>query len=451
VLDAFADLDTREAAAAAERVPVDRDWRLDGRRLLDAAGRLAPPPVPLAYGSGVERNLDLLERLAAGRELLGTSPETVGRAKDPFAFAALLRELGVPHPEVRREPPPVADDGAWLTKRVGGAGGAHVRLATEPPAPGRYYQWRAAGRPVSVLVAGDGSGHAVSLAFSEQWPDPTPERPFRYGGAAAPASLPDRLAGALGDVAARVAAASHLRGLGSVDALADGDAFHVLELNPRWGASFDAYELAYAVPLFGLHVEACRGRLPRPLPAPARAAASATLWAPERVVVPEGFRWPTWTADRGVAGTVVPAGGPICTIFGEALTAAEARRWRGPARWRCSRGCGDTGGRPPPLLAPPLPLAAGEGRGEAAAPLTPAGSRRSSAARARSGGRPASARGTAGWRPCTGRCPSARSALGETRSAPARVAGTQPRPARSCSFPTTGLATRTATNARGGW
>ncbi len=325
VLDAFADLDTRGAATAADKLPVDRDWRLDGARLLEAAGRLAPPPVPLAYGSGLERNLDLLESLAAGRELLGTSPAAAGRAKDPFAFAALLRELGVPHPEVRREPPPEAKGGAWLTKRVGGAGGAHVRLATEPPAPGRYYQWRAAGRPVSVLVAGDGSGHAVSLASSEQWPDPTPERPFRYGGAAAPASLPDRFAGALGEAAARVAAASHLRGLGSVDALVDDDAFHVLELNPRWGASFDAYERAYEVPLFGLHVGACRGRLPGPSPTPARAAASATLWAPERVVVPEGFRWPTWAADRGTAGTVVPAGGPVCTILGEGLTPAEAR------------------------------------------------------------------------------------------------------------------------------
>jgi hypothetical protein len=200
---------------------------------------------------------------------------------------------------------------------------------TEAPAPGRYYQRRAAGRPVSALVAGDGSGRAVVLALSEQWPDPTLEQPFRYGGAAAPASLLDRLAGALGEAAARVAAASHLRGLGSVDALVDDDAFHVLELNPRWGAAFDAYERAYEVPLFGLHVGACRGRLPGPSPTPARAAASATLWAPERVVVPEGFRWPTWTADRGTAGTVVPAGGPVCTILGEGLTPAEARELAG--------------------------------------------------------------------------------------------------------------------------
>jgi hypothetical protein len=175
VLDAFADLDTRGAATAAEKLPVDRDWRLDGARLLEAAGRLAPPPVPLAYGSGLERNLDLLESLAAGRELLGMSPAAAGRAKDPFAFAALLWELGVPHPEVRREPPPVADEGLADQARRRCRRGA---CATRRRAAGarRYYQRRAPGRPVSVLVAGDGAGRRQPRLLSEQWPDPTPER-----------------------------------------------------------------------------------------------------------------------------------------------------------------------------------------------------------------------------------------------------------------------------------
>lgn len=324
VLDAFADLDTREASAACERVPVDGDWRFERERLLDAARRLAPPPTPLAYGSGFERGTGLLEELAEGRELLGTAPAAVRRAKDPFGFAALLAGLGVPHPEVRRGPPGPAD--GWLAKRVGGAGGGHVRPADTAGAaePGRYYQRRVPGRPVSVLVAGDGD-EAAALAVSEQWADPAPARPFRYGGAAAPASLPDRLAARLGELAAQVAAAAGLRGLGSVDGLLDHDDFHILELNPRWGAAFDAYERACDLPLFGLHVEACRGRLPRPLPALVRAAASAVLWAPGRLVVPAGFRWPPWAADRSAPGTVIPAGGPVCTVLGEGLDAAEAR------------------------------------------------------------------------------------------------------------------------------
>jgi uncharacterized protein len=233
------------------------------------------------------------------------------------------------HPEVGRAPPP-AGGADWLAKRAGGAGGAHVRPAAGgalPPAePGRYFQRRAPGHAVSALVAGDGAGGAVVLGFSGQWCDPAPGRPFRYGGAAAPADLPAGVAGSLGGAAARVAAAGGLRGLGSVDALVEGGAFSVLELNLRPGASLDAYERACEVSLFAIHARACREGVAGLAPLrPARAAASCVVWAPERLVVPEGFRWPGWSADRGAAGTVVPAGGPVCTVLGEGLSAAEAR------------------------------------------------------------------------------------------------------------------------------
>ena len=323
VLDAFADLDTREAASAVAQVPVDADWRFVLEPLLAAARRLAPPPVPLAYGSGFERCPDLLAELAVGRELLGSAPAAIRRAKDPFAFATLLHELGVPHPAVRREPPD--DPAGWLVKRAGGAGGGHVRPATaQTRGPDHYFQRLVPGRAVSVLLAGDGR-EAVTLGFSEQWSDPAPGRPYRYGGAAVPADITAGLAAALADAARHVAAASGLRGLGSVDALVDADGFHILELNLRPGASLDAYERACGRPLFALHLAACRGTLPDGPLAPVRAAAAALVRAPERTVIPEGFRWPVWSADRGAPGTVVAAGGPVCTVLGEGRAAAEAR------------------------------------------------------------------------------------------------------------------------------
>ena len=324
VLDAFADLDTREAASAVAQVPVDADWRFVLEPLLAAARRLAPPPVPLVYGSGFERCPDLLAELAVGRELLGSAPAAIRRAKDPFAFATLLHELGVPHPAVRREPPD--DPAGWLVKRAGGAGGGHIRPAVtaQTRGPDHYFQRLVPGRAVSVLLVGDGR-EAVTLGFSEQWSDPAPGRPYRYGGAAVPADITAGLAAALADAARHVAAASGLRGLGSVDALVDADGFHILELNLRPGASLDAYERACGRPLFALHLAACRGTLPDGPLAPVRAAAAALVRAPERTVIPEGFRWPVWSADRGAPGTVVAAGGPVCTVLGEGRAAAEAR------------------------------------------------------------------------------------------------------------------------------
>ncbi|MGH6944526.1 MAG: ATP-grasp domain-containing protein, partial [Geminicoccaceae bacterium] len=128
VLDAFDDLDTRACALASERVPTGDGWSFDEEALLEAAERLAPPPVPLVWGSGFERAPGLLERLGRGRPLLGNDAGTVRRIKEPFGFAARLADLEIAHPEVRRTPPP--DPKRWLIKRVGGAGGSHVRPTT---------------------------------------------------------------------------------------------------------------------------------------------------------------------------------------------------------------------------------------------------------------------------------------------------------------------------------
>ena len=327
VLDAFNDVDTQACALASERVPIDDAWRFDEGRLLTAARRLAPPPVPLVWCSGFERTTGLLEKLAEGRTLYGNDAATAARIKDPFAFAARLAELGLDHPEVRREPPD--DPESWLIKRVGGAGGAHIRPATlaDPAGHDEYYQRRVPGSPVSALVIVDGVGARV-LCFSEQWADPAPDgRAFRFGGCAVPATLSSFEVGArLARAAETVAASYALRGIGSVDFLVDGDRFHLLEVNPRPGASLDACERAHGVSLFEAHVRACGGYLGETLPSPRCAVASAIVFARSRLVVPHGMGWPAWAADRGQVGTVMLEGHPVCTVFGEGIDAGEARR-----------------------------------------------------------------------------------------------------------------------------
>lgn len=311
-LDAFADEDLRRCVDGFSRVPVTSDWRFQRRALLDAARALAPAPVPLVFGSGFERTPELLGALAAGRELLGTDPADVARAKDPFAFAALCRELGIPHPEVRADPP--ADPSGWLVRRIGGAGGGHVRPAAGVRAgPGTVFQRRVAGRPVSVLVAGDGR-RARALGFARQRTRPGS---FRFLGVDVPFRPPAGTARRLAAMAEALAARLRLRGLGSVDALLEGCRVWILELNPRPTAAWDAWELASGRVLFALHVAACRGRLPACLPV-RRAAASRILFAAGPLAVPEGFRWPAFCRDIPPPGTSIPAGGPVCTVLAAA-------------------------------------------------------------------------------------------------------------------------------------
>jgi predicted ATP-grasp superfamily ATP-dependent carboligase len=140
-----------------------------------------------------------------------------------------------------------------------------------------------------------------------------------------PADLPSSLASELSAAAVAVAGALGLRGLAGADFLIDGQGWHLLEINPRPGASLEAWELATCAPLVARHVAACRGALgPTPLP-PTTAAATAIVYSPVRIRVPRRARWPAWTGDRGPAESLVEPGGPLCTVRATGGTATAAR------------------------------------------------------------------------------------------------------------------------------
>ena len=177
VLDRFGDADARAAAAGCATIAPGADSPFSAGSLLGVATTIAPPPLPLVYGSGFDGAPELLGRLAEGRELLGNAPAEVERVKDPFAFATVCHRLGIPHPETAPGLP--ADRRGWLVKRRGGAGGSHVRDATTvaEAAPGDYGQRRVEGEAVSVLLLGDGR-RCLSLALSRQWQRPQGRRHF---------------------------------------------------------------------------------------------------------------------------------------------------------------------------------------------------------------------------------------------------------------------------------
>ena len=329
VLDAFGDLDTRAVAEAWARIPIDRRWRFSRPALLAGATRLAPPPIPLVWGSGFERRTDLLRELQAGRPGWGMPAAAVRALKEPWRFARLAQALGIAHPDIRPTPP--ADPAGWLVKRHGAAGGGHVRRATARPPAGRGWYWQrlTRGRPVSALVQGNG-GDARVLAFSEQWTTPRgtaawSDARYRFAGAVAPATLTPAAAARLDGWAAALGRQGGLVGLASVDALVAGDTVSVLEINPRPGASLDAYELALGINLFRLHREGCAGRL-APALVPEQAGGSAIVYATRALRAPAGFAWPDSTADRTPDGTVLAVGAPVCTVLAAAGSAMAVRR-----------------------------------------------------------------------------------------------------------------------------
>jgi predicted ATP-grasp superfamily ATP-dependent carboligase len=254
---------------------------------------------------------------------LGNAAAVIARAKDPASFFPLLDDLGVRHPQTDLSRPSHPD--GWLSKRIGGSGGAHVlACAKARSGKGRYFQRRLQGDPVSLLAVADAEDLAV-VGFSRQWTVGTEPRPFRYGGAAGPARLQTAAETLMTDAARTIARELGLVGLVSFDFLLVDSVPLLLEVNPRPGATLDVFDGA-AGALFAAHVAACRGEPVAlgPIP-PAEARAAAILYADRGPLTPDAPEWPQWTADRPMPGTRIPRHRPIATVFaaGETATAAE--------------------------------------------------------------------------------------------------------------------------------
>lgn len=324
-LDLFADADTQEHATLAVRVDArKRGFGFAPKALIAALERHAPAGLPVVFGAGFEDAAGLMAEIGRRHPIRGAAPETVTRLKDPFGFAELLASLGVAHPEVKEGG--VEPFSGWLSKRIGASGGAHIHAADGRAGRRRYAQRLMTGSPFSALFLADGQ-HAHVIGFSEQWADPTPASPFRYGGAVGPIAVPDVRHTAIANALDRIVAATGLVGLASADMLApvDGGAgFTLLEINPRPGATLDVFERGGALSLLAAHLAACDGRLPSASPATPGAQAAAVVYAPHRTSV-AGLERPSWTADWPADDDTIPAGAPVCTVFASAPSPTAAR------------------------------------------------------------------------------------------------------------------------------
>ena len=330
VLDLFNDSDLAALARESAPVEADADGGFDGNSLLGEARKLKCGEAPLVFGAGFEDRPELLRRLAEGRTLCGNSPQTLARIKDPGDFFAVLDGLGISHPQTSLIPPENSLEG-WLVKPVGGSGGRHIREVWEmdPPTKSVYYQRELAGRAVSLLFLGDGK-RICALGLSEQFPAPfLPEHPFRFGFAV---TLPDGDAALMTGLTRTATALTEiygLVGLNSLDALMDeAGEVHVLEVNPRPGATLDLFDPLAGTSLFDLHVAAMAGNLPHDSEIPREQVdvfrACGILYADTSFHMGEGMNWPVWSADRPRGGTAFAIGDPICTIFAEGSTPTQA-------------------------------------------------------------------------------------------------------------------------------
>jgi uncharacterized protein len=341
VADFFGDQDTLQVAEDHVRLAGTLVRGIEEAALFDALDAVAGRrhPLGIVCGSGFEDRPQLLEHVAGRWRLFGNGAAVVAKVKDPAALSAICCEAAISVPDFCLERPLRTAD--WLAKRRGGAGGGHVTPAAKATHGRVYYQRKMPGVPISALFLADGVS-ATLLGFSSQWQLPTADKPYRYGGAAQPASLPAHIAALLTAAVQRLSGAVALVGLNSADFIIDGEQFWLLEINPRPGATLDIFEQPQRS-LFSLHMAACAGRLP-PAPChPDQAKAAAIVYAENDIASFPALTWPHWTADRPQPGIAIKAGEPLCTVYACGADAAEARALAERRRnmvlaWTCASG-----------------------------------------------------------------------------------------------------------------
>ncbi|MFN0219280.1 MAG: ATP-grasp domain-containing protein [Hyphomicrobium sp.] len=327
VVDAFGDQDTRAAATSVRVVADAAGAGFKTKPLLaaleDLAAMAASKPIGLVLGSGFEDKTLLVSALATRFPLLGCSSETIRVCKDPDVLSATLNHLGIPHPPTQRV---MAEDDrtSWLSKRVGGSGGRHIRKCgpESQPRPRRYFQKELDGARISI--GGIFSSGGARLAVTRQWTSPSPSQPFRYGGAVSMPPLDAELFGQLAAAATAAANAFTIVGMASFDFIVAKRLAHLVDINPRPGAAIDVLddEDGYA---FSAHIIACQGGYVAPMPRrPTGAKAAAVLHADRGMVNVGTIAWPEWSADRPTPDSVVPHGAPLATARASADTAENA-------------------------------------------------------------------------------------------------------------------------------
>jgi uncharacterized protein len=317
VLDLFADADT-ERLATVLKLPMDEY----PHGFVELAQRV--PPMPWMYTGGLENYPDVVAAISETRELRGYSSHWLGIVRNPSVLWLVLSGSGFDAPVHRVKASKPGDIGQWIRKPIRGSAGFGISMveATHPDSEDHYIQQFISGESVSAIYRKE---QFVGLSRQLVGIDWLHAKPFRYSGSIGPISAGRYHSPSfrnLGEFLAERHFASELFGL---DMVFDGERCHVVEMNPRYTASAEVFELATRKSIFADE---------SPL-SPTTCIGKAIYYAPHRIVFPASGPWDdslarctdVWRrpdyADIPHAGDVIETGHPVITIFAEAPDEAE--------------------------------------------------------------------------------------------------------------------------------
>lgn len=319
-------------------------------RLEEVANSL--PMCPFIYTGALENHPDLVDRIAASRELYGNPAHVLRRIRNPFMVAMALEEEGLRYPQLARRLPH-SSDGLWLRKPIDSCGGGRISVVQPPKADSDtsehdccdsqsefYFQRFVEGDSCSAVYVSAG-GRAVFLGATRQlvgtaWTGATG---FQYSGSLGPLDLPTDTVTEFQRIGNCLAGRFGLIGLFGVDAVIAKNRVWPVEVNPRYTASAEVLERVSNMTAVAMHVQACReGDVPAPSTTQdKRRSGKAIIYTDKRMTIADRFvqfaerlngraRYPV-VADIPPPQQRIDVGAPITTVLadGDSLSAVRRR------------------------------------------------------------------------------------------------------------------------------
>lgn len=307
----------------------------------------AAPAGPWMYTGALENYPQLIERMESLGQLWGNTADCLRRVRDPVAVFLALRRHGLAAPRIAEHADDLPTDGTWLVKHRRSAGGSGVApwRGGASASPHVYFQQRVDGQPCSAVYVAS-AGQAVFLGATQQLlggGSPNADD-FHYTGSVGPLSLEPALLKAFQDVGQALATEFPLSGLFGVDAVVADQIVWPVEVNPRYTASVEILERACRQSLLACHAAACVGQLPPAAPMDAQPGVRRSpkiVWgkrilfahqdleigreAIEHFLSANADTTDPPIADIPPAGSQIPSGRPILTVFACGKCPAEVQ------------------------------------------------------------------------------------------------------------------------------
>jgi uncharacterized protein len=319
-LDFFGDSDQPDSA----RVYVlERELHrpLELKALAEEAQKLSENVDLVIIESGIE-NEARLRNIGRPEQRNNNTDKAISACRDLGKLTMALVGIDARIPNFVRPGEKLPSSGRWLIKDSRHSGGWGVR----------NWDGRSLLNPSEILeqfVEGDLSSacfvangkKAKLLGISRQYAGvnelDSPE--YAWCGNVIPSNNPELIT-VMDRVISKIVESFGLIGINGIDFIYENNALDVLEINPRPPASFELYEYLLRVNLFQMHIDACHGRLPEKLPLlPENVCrGKGILYAKYDVIIRDSSKWKQMDiADIPHSGEFIPAGAPICTIFGD--------------------------------------------------------------------------------------------------------------------------------------